>query len=207
MSARSSQFGRKALQYRDQSGRPACRAPLRDTEISEFSRIMLKFALPFAVAAAALTVPVAGARAASMGPDAAVCNAGNRPALLVNVSGFKNRSGRVRVQLYGGNPADFLQKGKKLRRIDLPVSAAGTMSICIAVPSPGTYAVAVRHDADGNNKSGWSDGGGFSNNPKISLLSLRPSHRQVAVSVGAGLRRVDVVLNYRSGLKIGPVGG
>jgi hypothetical protein len=29
----------------------------------------------------------------------------------------------------------------------------------------------------------------------------------VAVSVGAGLRRVDVVLNYRSGLKIGPVGG
>ncbi len=166
---------------------------------------MVKAALPFALGALALALPATGAQAA-VGPDAAVCNAGNRPALLVNVSGFKNRAGRVRVQLYGSNPKDFLEKGKKLRRIDLPVSAAGTMSICVAVPAPGVYAVGVRHDADGNNKSGWNDGGGFSNNPKITLLSLKPQHRQAAVTVGGGVKPVNVVLNYRTGLKIAPVG-
>ena len=167
---------------------------------------MVKVALPVALVASALVMPAGAAQAAAVGPDAAVCNAGNRAALLVNVSGFKNRAGRVRVQLYGSNPKDFLEKGKKLRRIDLPVSAAGTMSICVAVPGPGVYAVGVRHDADGNNKSGWNDGGGFSNNPKISLLSLKPPHRQVAVTVGQGVKPVSVVLNYRTGLKIGPVG-
>ena len=168
---------------------------------------MAKVAFPFVLASLALILPTAGAQAAAVGPDAAVCNAGNRSALLVNVSGFKNRSGRVRVQLYGSNPKDFLEKGKKLRRIDVPVSASGTMGICVAVPAPGVYAIGVRHDADGNNKSGWNDGGGFSNNPKISLLSLKPNHRDVAVQVGRGVKAVNVVLNYRSGLKIGPVGG
>ena len=148
----------------------------------------------------------AAASAAALGPDAPACNAGNRSAILVGVTGFKVRSGRVRVQLYGGDAADFLAKGKKLRRIDLPVTAAGPMNICVAVPGPGTYAVAVRHDADGNNRSGWTDGGGFSNNPKISLLSLKPSHRSVAITVGRAIKPISVVLNYRSGFKIGPVG-
>jgi uncharacterized protein (DUF2141 family) len=167
---------------------------------------MLRVALSFVCAGLALAAASASAQA-PLGPDGAACSAGNRSAILVNVSGFKMRQGRVRVQLYGGNPADFLQKGKKLRRIDLPVAAAGSMNICIAVPGPGTYAVAVRHDADGNGKSGWSDGGGFSNNPRISLLSLKPSHKSVAITVGRGVKPVNVVLNYRSGLKIAPVGG
>lgn len=165
---------------------------------------MARLLLPLALPALLLAAPAAHA-VPSIGPDAAACTAGNRPAFLVNVSGFKNRGGRVRVQLYGSNPGDFLEKGKKLRRIDLPVTGLGTMAICVAVPAPGTYAIGVRHDADGNNKSGWNDGGGFSNNPKISLLSLKPSHRAVAVAVGRGVRPVNVVLNYRSGLKIGPV--
>jgi uncharacterized protein (DUF2141 family) len=167
---------------------------------------MLKFALPLACAGLAFAATTAVAQA-PLGPDAAACNAVNRSAILVGISGFKLRSGRVRVQLYGGDPGDFLEKGKKLRRIDLPVTGTGPMNICVAVPGPGTYAVAVRHDTDGNGKSGWNDGGGFTNNPKISLLSLKPSHRSVAIVVGRGVKPVSVVLNYRSGLKIGPVGG
>ena len=155
----------------------------------------------------ALIAPAAVAHAA-LGPDAAACSTGsNRPAVLVNVSGFKNRAGSVRVQLYGANPGDFLAKGKKLRRIDLPVTRSGVMDVCVAVPGPGTYAVAVRHDADANGKSGWSDGGGFSNNPRINLLSPKPSHRAVAISVGRGVKPINVVLNYRSGLSIRPIGG
>lgn len=167
---------------------------------------MPKLVLPFAAAGLALLAPAAAANAA-LGPDAPVCDsATDRPAVLVNVNGFKNRIGRLRVQLYGANPKDFLEKGKKLRRIDLPVTRAGAMAVCVAVPTPGTYAIAVRHDADANGKSGWNDGGGFSNNPKLSLLALKPSHRQVAISVGRSVKPISVVLNYRNGLSVGPVG-
>jgi uncharacterized protein (DUF2141 family) len=79
------------------------------------------------------------------------------------------------------------------------------MEVCIAVPRAGIYAVAVRHDADGNGKSGWNDGGGFSNNPRLNLIRLKPAYRKVAVSVGNGVKPVDVVLNYRKGLSIGPI--
>lgn len=166
---------------------------------------MLKMVFPVALAVLAFA-PAASAQAA-LGPDAAACAPGsNRPAVLVSVNGFKNRAGKIRVQLYGSSPSEFLAKGKKLRRIDLPVTRAGSMDVCVAVPKPGTYAVAVRHDADANGKSGWNDGGGFSNNPRISLLDLKPSLREVAINVGAGIKPVNVVLNYRSGLSIGPVG-
>ncbi|HEX8449020.1 MAG TPA: DUF2141 domain-containing protein [Allosphingosinicella sp.] len=167
---------------------------------------MSRLFLSTAVCAAALTASAAPAQAA-LGPDAAACSPGaNRPALLVSVNGFKNRVGKLRIQLYGGNPADFLERGKKMKRIDLPVTRAGAMNVCVAVPSAGTYAIAVRHDADANGKSGWNDGGGFSNNPKLSLLKLKPSHRATAVRVGPGVKTVPVVLNYRSGLSIAPIG-
>jgi uncharacterized protein (DUF2141 family) len=166
---------------------------------------MSRLLLSILGAAAALAAPAAPAHAA-LGPDAPLCNAGSRrPAVLVSVSGFKNRVGRVRVQLYGNNPADFLATGKKLRRIDVPVTPSGPMNVCVAVPGPGTYAIAVRHDADANGKSGWNDGGGFSNNPKITLLDLKPTLREVAFSVGNGVKPIRVVLNYRRGLTIGPI--
>jgi uncharacterized protein (DUF2141 family) len=159
-----------------------------------------------ALSAAALGLTATPA-AAALGPDAAACSAGaNRPAMLVSVNGFKNRVGKLRIQLYGGNPADFLERGKKLKRIDLPVTRSGAMNVCVAVPRSGTYAIAVRHDADNNGKTNWNDGGGFSNNPRLSLFKLKPSARAVSVAVGGGVKVVPVVLNYRSGLTIAPIG-
>lgn len=147
----------------------------------------------------------ATASQAAMGPDAAACGA-DRPAVLVNVSGFKARSGELRVQLYGANPADFLAKGKKLRRIDLPVAKAGPMAVCVAVPAAGRYAIAVRHDVTGNG-SDWNDGGGFSNNPKLSITSYKPKYNNVAFLVGNATKPINVVLNYRRGLSVGPIAG
>lgn len=167
---------------------------------------MLKLMSSIAAGVLALVVPATPADAV-LGPDAASCRDGaHEPAVLVNVSGFKTRAGRVRVQLYGGNPADFLEKGKKLRRIDLPVTSSGPMRVCVAVPRPGNYAIAVRHDTDGNGKSGWNDGGGFSRNPRISLTNLKPNYRQVEIAVENGVRPIEVVLNYRQGLSIKPIG-
>jgi uncharacterized protein (DUF2141 family) len=154
----------------------------------------------------AMAVAVAGAGAPAVGAllgDAAACARGES-SVLVRVGGFKERQGTLRVQVYGSNPADFLAKGRKLRRVDVPVTRAGRIDVCVGLPGPGNYAVAVRHDLDGNGKSGWSDGGGFSRNPSISLVHLKPSYRDVVIQVGNGVRPVDVTLMYRRGFSIGP---
>ncbi|QPQ55069.1 DUF2141 domain-containing protein [Allosphingosinicella flava] len=156
-----------------------------------------------AMAASFAAVPAAAP--AAVGPDAASCRKGG-PAILVKVTGLKNKMGKVRVQLYGSNPADFLAKGKKLRRVEVAASAA-LQPICIAVPKAGRYAVAVRHDANGDGKSGWSDGGGFSRNPNLSLTSLKPSYAKVAINAGGGVTPIDIVMNYRQGLAIKPIKG
>lgn len=168
---------------------------------------MLKYlAMAAAAAGLAALLPASPAMAA-LGPDADACRTGSgQAAVLVDVSGLKARTGRLRVQLYGANPGDFLAKGKKLRRIDLAVPAKGAVPVCVAVPRPGRYAIAVRHDVNGNDRSGdWSDGGGFSRNPRLSLFRLKPRHRDAAIDVGAGVTPIRIVLNYRRGLSIGPV--
>ncbi|MDB5699326.1 MAG: hypothetical protein JWN69_2130 [Alphaproteobacteria bacterium] len=165
---------------------------------------MLKLLVTIAGMALAFVAPAEGAEAA-LGPDAALCQAETgRPAVLVTISGFKVPAGEVRVQLYPAN-STFLSKGKWLRRIDLPVKGPGPMRVCVAVPKPGDYAIAVRHDTK-DNGSDWNDGGGFSRNPKLSILRYKPSYQQVAFPVGSGVRSIGVVLNYRKGLSIGPVG-
>ena len=157
-------------------------------------------------ATAGAALALASPASAQLGPDAAACRNGNGQAVLVTVEGFRQRTGNVRIAIYGSDPRRFLARGQTLRKVNLPVTAAGPMRICVAVPQPGRYAVAVRHDVNGNNRSGdWSDGGGFSRNPRISLTNLRPNYNNVAINVGRGVTPVAVVLNYRFGLAIRPV--
>ncbi len=168
--------------------------------ISAFRKTACAAALALAVA-----MPAAPS-AAVVGPDAARCRSGSgQPALLVAVSGLRNRQGSVRVQVYH-NPGDFLVRGKWVKRIDVPVVPNGAMQVCVALPGAGTYAVAVRHDADANHKTGWNDGGGYSNNPPLSITNLKPPYKKVAVNVGNGVRPVNVVLNYRQGFSVRPIG-
>jgi uncharacterized protein (DUF2141 family) len=169
---------------------------------------MLKLLSAAAATALAFVAPFGGAHAMALGPEAAACQPGAQaPALLVRVDGFKARTGTLRVQVYGDDAADFLAKGRKLKRVDLPVTRAGVMDVCLALPRPGNYAIAVRHDIDGSGKSGWDDGGGFSRNPHISLMSLKPRYEDVVIGVGAEPRAIEVVLNYRQGLSIKPIRG
>jgi len=142
---------------------------------------------------------------AQLGPDAAACRS-NGQAVLVTVDGFRARTGNIRVAIYGSDPRQFLARGQTLRKVNVPVTGAGPMRICVALPGPGRYAVAVRHDVNGNNARGdWSDGAGFSRNPRISLTNLRPNYNNVAINVGRGVTPVSVVLNYRFGFAIRPV--
>ena len=131
--------------------------------------------------------------------DMSRCTSGNGPAVLVQVRGIKEAAGKVRVQSYPAIAGAWLAKGRWLHRVETPASA-GSMNICIPVPSEGRYGIAVRHDRNGNGKTDISqDGGGFSNNPSISILNLgRPSVNKVAFD--AGLRKVKVYVK-------GPGGG
>lgn len=169
---------------------------------------MSKFGLlSIAAAAAALATPAA-ADAVILGPDAATCVSGNR-GVIVNVTGFKQRTGKVRVQLYAAQ-SSFLDKGVWLQRVDVTVPSSGAAAICVPVASPGKYVVSVRHDLNGNGKSDMKDGGGFSGNPDVKLTDLirkrKPSLSETSFSVGESTARINVVLNYVRGLSFEPVG-
>ena len=137
--------------------------------------------------------------------DDPTCARGGSPAVLVHVAGFKNGTGKVRVQAYGPGAANYLKKGQWTGRVDVPLGGRRSLDICLPLPAAGQYSVAVRHDANANKKSDWNDGAGFSRNPKLSLLG-RPSFGQTAVAVKGGPTRVNVVINYRQGMTVGPIG-
>ena len=167
---------------------------------------MSKFLAKAGVFAAMLVAVPGAAQAQVLGADAAACHAGHS-SILVNISGFTQRTGNIRVALYN-NPSTFLDRGATMRKVNVRVTPNGPMRVCIAVPQPGRYAVAVRHDVNGDNaRRDWNDGGGFSRNPRLSLLHLRPSFNDVAVNVGGGVLGVNVVLNYRFGLSVHPGSG
>jgi uncharacterized protein (DUF2141 family) len=150
------------------------------------------------VAIAAFGTPFAAA-ATPLGPQAGVCE-NNGPAVLVNIEGFKARTGSVRVQLYVANAATFLEKGKWISRVDVPVSASGPIAVCVPVPKAGNYAVSVRHDLNGNGKGDMHDGGGFSGNPKVSVwdyvFGRKPNIDKVQFAVSGNTRQVEVTLRY-----------
>ena len=138
-------------------------------------------------------------------PNDQTCAKGGSPAVLVHVAGLKNGAGKVRVQAYGPGAAKHLAKGGWAGRVDVPLGGRRSVDVCLPLPAAGQYSVAVRHDSNANKKSDWNDGAGFSRNPKLSLLG-RPSFGQTAVPVKAGPTRIHVVMYYRSGMSVGPIG-
>ncbi len=129
--------------------------------------------------------------------DLARCNAGAGPALLVTVTGVKASSGKMRVQTYRANKAEWMEKGKWLHRIEV-AAKAGSMSFCLPVPEAGTYGVAVRHDVNGNGKTDFSDdGGGISNDPSINIFNLgKPSYTKVGVAVRGEVKSIRITMKY-----------
>ena len=149
------------------------------------------------------------AGAAVLGPHPAACQ-GAGPAMLVRVEGLKARTGTVRVQTYGGDPARYFDKGTYLDRVEVRPPATGPVEICMPVPRQGTYAVSVRHDVSGDGKTEMGDGGGMSGNPNLSLMDVvlkrRPSPSEVEIEVH-GVKTVRIVLNYVHGTSFGPISG
>lgn len=164
---------------------------------------MLKSSIPFAVATGAALTAATGALA--LPPPARTtggCMAG-KPSVLVHVAGFRKPTGKIKVSLYGSE-GRWLAKDGRISRVKMPVTGK-SMDICVPVPAPGRYAVAVHHDYNVNGERDRQDGGGYSRNPKVSLLNPKPSFSKAAFTVGNGPSRVGITLLYIKGLGVGPV--
>lgn len=160
-----------------------------------------RFAAPLlALGALALgaAVPAHAQYRQKIANDLGECRSGSGPAVLVTVDGIKAATGRVRAQIYHATAADWLKKGRWLKRVEAP-ARPGSMTFCLPVPRSGSYAVAVRHDLDGDGETDlMGDGGAMSNNPSINIFNLgRPSVDKTAFTVGDGVKSIRVQMRYR----------
>ncbi|MES3100203.1 DUF2141 domain-containing protein [Sphingomonas faeni] len=166
----------------------------------------------YGLALVASVVSVGSAGAQVLGSDAAACRPREGPAIAVELTGLKDRTGELKLELYPGEEVDFLKDdrvliaaGKTFRRVVVPTPLTGSPILCIRVPRPGRYALLLTHNRDGKNKfSVWSDGAGFASNVKLGRS--RPKVGQALVEVGAGVTTVRITVQYLRGLGgFGPV--
>ena len=141
------------------------------------------------------------------------CRAGESgPALLIEATGMKDRSGNMKLEVYPGNDQDFLADdnvlvaaGKTFRRVEVPTPQSGPVVLCVRIPGPGTYAVSVLHDRNMDHRFQWKvDGIGFSANPKLGWSKPKAHSARVIVN-GGGVSKISVVMNYKKGLGVGPL--
>lgn len=148
----------------------------------------------------ALTLPMAGPAQAQYGEaianDMSRCS-GRGPAVRITVAEIKPGGGAIRVQLYRATKQDWLASGRWIHRIESP-ARTGTMTFCMPVPRSGSYAIAIRHDINGNGKTDLTqDGGGMSNNPSINLFNLgKPGVDKVTFSVGNEVKAMSIRMRY-----------
>jgi uncharacterized protein (DUF2141 family) len=164
---------------------------------------MSKSSIPFGTSGAALAVAASALAFSSPAEAASACVPG-KPSVIVHVAGFKQAAGKVKVSLYGPDSSRWLTKGGRISKVKVPVTGR-SMDVCLPVPAPGRYAVAVHHDLNLNGERDRHDGGGYSRNPKVSLLNPKPSFSKAAFEVGKGPARVGVTMLYVRGLGVGPV--
>ncbi|MBX6367094.1 MAG: DUF2141 domain-containing protein [Rhodospirillales bacterium] len=153
-----------------------------------------------ALSALFLSASLGPARPAPTQPEAdAGCREPSPVQLLVRVNGVRSADGNVTVVLYGDNPADFLARGKRLDRRRVP-ARVGTVELCLAVQRPGTYAIALYHDEDGDHRFTRNlvglpiEGYGFSRDAPTAFGL--PRFEDVAFTVGTGRTTLEITMRY-----------
>jgi uncharacterized protein (DUF2141 family) len=124
-----------------------------------------------AVMASPIMPPSKTAGAAPTGP--ACVGEPSQTRLNIIVSNVRSSRGLMAITLYPDDPNRFLVSRGSLFVERVPAKSPITR-LCVYLPRPGTYAVAVYHDEDGSRKLNRSfglptEGFGFSNNPETSF--------------------------------------
>ena len=119
--------------------------------------------------------------------------------LFVTVSGVRSAQGLIAVTLYADDPSRFLARRGSLYVGRVPAQA-GTTRVCIHVPAPGIYGLAVYHDSNADRRFDRNmiglpaEGYGFSNDAPA-LFGL-PRFRSVRLSVPRDGFSTSVRLRY-----------
>lgn len=114
------------------------------------------------------------------------------------ITGVRSAKGNVLVCMTA-NAKAYPDCGKdpKSRKLSLPARA--TMTAKFEDIAPGTYAIALIHDENGNNKMDLAvflpkEGFGMSRNPKIGMGP--PSFKSAAFAVGGGDVKLPITMKY-----------
>lgn len=136
-------------------------------------------------------------------PVAAACDASvvkpDWPRLMVTVTGIRRVLGNVTLTVYGAERARFLAPHGALVVTRVPVRGP-TAQGCIAVSSPGTYAIAAYHDANDNHRLDRdflglpTEGFGFSNDAPTLLGP--PAFDAARLSLAPGAQAISIRLRY-----------
>ncbi|HMB76609.1 MAG TPA: DUF2141 domain-containing protein [Kiloniellaceae bacterium] len=119
--------------------------------------------------------------------------------VVVTVEDMRNLDGLLTVELYDDNPDGFIKKAGRLERYRLEATRSES-EICIVAPGPGTYAVVLYHDENGNKKFDKNflgipkEGFGVSNNPGFSLGP--PAHADSAFTLGEDPVVLTISMTY-----------
>jgi uncharacterized protein (DUF2141 family) len=107
------------------------------------------------------------------------------PTVDVSITGLRSAKGQILVCLTT-NPKAFPDCSKDKASVHLAVKAANAANFKVAAPANGTYAIAVVHDENSNNKMDMAlflpkEGFGFSRNPTITVGA--PSFKSASFAV------------------------
>lgn len=124
--------------------------------------------------------------------------AGEPGHLTVRMHGMRNSDGQVLCALFNG--ATGFPDGEKAVKGDRSRVAEGQAACRFKSLEPGTYAVAVFHDEDGDGQMDSllgipTEGFGFSNNAKPGMFGP-PSFDEAAFKMGSGQRAVSIRMLY-----------
>ena len=126
--------------------------------------------------------------AGCLGPPSAIW-------LNVSVEQVKSSSGFITLTLYPDDQARFLKPMGSLY-VTKVSARAGVTQACVFVPGPGSYGLALYHDANGNGKIDRNaigipkEGFGFSNNPRILFSAPKLKSVRLAVNVPGTVTRI-----------------
>jgi uncharacterized protein (DUF2141 family) len=151
-----------------------------------------------------LALVVAAAAAAAASPAAAEneqCN-GEPTRINVAIEGLRSAKGDIVVEIYPDDAKRFLVRKAQVNSIHVKLKARSA-TVCLSVPKPGAYAVAVYHDENGDGEFNRTilglptEGFGLSNNPPVHLSA--PSFPSVRFEAGEGETTVTIHMRYLLG--------
>ena len=127
-----------------------------------------------------------------------VCSAAMAGNITIKATGFKNQTGKAIVYLWtsaSGFPSKTEQASKQMV-VDIPGAEITAVFENVA---PGTYAISITHDENGNNKmdTGFmgkpKEGYGASGNPKNRFSA--PAYDKCKFEVGADGTSIEIAMN------------